>query len=103
MVEVWSWILGYAILFAVVQLAIYLYYVQRGEGTPSATGGRETEDYRRVGDQFDRESPIEDPIDDVERPGSLDDDEHRPCPHCGTPNQTASTIRYCRNCTRSLG
>jgi rubredoxin len=103
MVEVWSWIIGYAVLFAVVQLAIYLYYVQRGEGTPSATGARDADDYQRVGDQLDPEAPIDDATDGVDPSTSFDADEHRQCPHCGTPNQAVSTVRYCRNCTRALG
>lgn len=102
--EVWGWILGYAVLFAVVQLAIYVYYVRRGEGTPSASGVGDAEDVKRVGDRLER-----DPLDDGEFPepeqstDATEDPGTRSCPHCGTPNETVDTVKYCRHCTRSLG
>lgn len=102
--EVWSWIIGYAVLFAVVQLAIYVYYVRQGEGTPSASGVGDADDYQRIGDRIEREPLTDDALDDHDAPARQNDDsETRACPHCGTPNQTVNTIRYCRHCTRSLG
>lgn len=107
--EVWSWILGYAVLFAVVQLAIYAYYVRQGEGTPSASGAGDADDYQHIGDRIEREPLAEDGVNDdaldgPDAPPRRDGDaEMRACPHCGTPNETTGTIRYCRHCTRSLG
>jgi hypothetical protein len=105
MVEVWSWIIGYAVLFAVVQLAIYAYYVRRGEsGDPRANAIGDPEEYAHAGDRAKRKPVVDDDLDDTEparHPGT--DADVRPCPHCGTPNETVSTVKYCRNCTRSLG
>lgn len=105
--EVWSWIIGYAVLFAVVQLAIYAYYVRQGEGAPSASGVGDADDYQRIGDHIDQDRIADDTTDDdplhQDPRANRDDDEMRACPHCGTPNQTVGTIRYCRHCTRSLG
>jgi hypothetical protein len=101
MVEVWNWIIGYAVLFALVQFLIYTYYVRRGNGTASGTGG-DTDDYHAVSDprEPDRIAP-----DDVDTPdaGDLDDDSQRRCPHCGTPNDATPTVKYCQHCTRALG
>jgi len=102
--EVWGWILGYAVLFAVVQLAIYAYYVRRGEGAPSASGVGDAEDVKRVGDRLERDPIDEDDLAEPEPPAAAGDDaEARTCPHCGTPNEAVTTVKYCRHCTRSLG
>lgn len=105
MVEVWSWIIGYAILFAVVQLAIYAYYVRRGEGNPRANAIGDPDEYARAGERLERKPVAEEELDDTEpaqRPRE-DDESVRACPHCGTPNERVSTVKYCRRCTRSLG
>lgn len=109
MADVWSWVIGYAILFAVVQLVIYAYYVRRGESRASATGIADPDDYQHVGERIERDPLVENDVDDPNDLDAVDDDirgrddEVSACPHCGTPNMVASTIRYCRNCTRSLG
>ncbi|NHN42157.1 hypothetical protein G9C85_11035 [Halorubellus sp. JP-L1] len=105
MVEVWSWIIGYAVLFAVVQLAIYAYYVRRGDGRPSASAIGDPDDYPRTGDRVQHD-PVDDPqLDDTDPQTTQHDadDTHRTCPHCGTTNDATATIKYCRICTRSLG
>jgi hypothetical protein len=104
MVEIWSWIIGYAILFAVVQLAIYAYYVRRGEASPRANAIGDPDEYSRVGEPVQRDHVTDDDIDDTDSTlRTSDDDTMQRCPHCGTPNETVSTVRYCRHCTRSLG
>lgn len=103
MVEVWSWIIGYAVLFAVVQLAIYAYYVRRGERNPQASAIGDPEEYARVGDRVHRNHVDEDDLDDDLTRGNPTEEAFRACPHCGTANENVGTIKYCRNCTRSLG
>ncbi|WP_323674724.1 hypothetical protein [Halorubellus sp. PRR65] len=103
MVEVWSWIIGYAVLFAVVQLAIYAYYVRRGDTNPQASAIGDPEEYTRVGDRVQRNHVDEDALDDHDPPTHSNEDTVRACPHCGTPNDRLGTVKYCRNCTRSLG
>ena len=103
MVEVWSWIIGYAVLFAVVQLAIYAYYVRRGERNPQASAIGDPEEYARAGDRVHRNHVDEDDLDDPVPPTNPTEEAFRACPHCGTPNERVGTIKYCRNCTRSLG
>jgi|AntRauTorcE11898_2_1112593.scaffolds.fasta_scaffold01326_7 ribosomal protein S14 len=108
MVEVWSWIIGYAVLFAVVQLAIYAYYVRRGEsGNPRASAIGDPDEYAHAGDRVKHNPTVEDDLDDArpaQRPtDDTDDTDVRACPHCGTPNESIPTVKYCRCCTRSLG
>jgi hypothetical protein len=105
MVEVWSWIIGYAVLFAVVQLAIYAYYVRRGEGgDPRANAIGDPEEYAHAGDRVKRKPVVDDDLDDTEPAQRPTDGRNvRACPHCGTPNESISTVKYCWNCTRSLG
>jgi ribosomal protein S14 len=104
MVDIWGWILGYAILFAVVQLAIYAYYVRRGDARPGASAIGEPDDYSRVGDRVKGDPLVEKDIGDATPPDQApNQDDARACPHCGTVNDTTSTIKYCRHCTRSLG
>ena len=103
MVEVWSWIIGYAVLFAVVQLAIYAYYVRRGETNPQASAIGDPEEYTRVGDRVQRDPVDEDDLADPEPASHASEESVRSCPHCGTPNERLGTVKYCRHCTRSLG
>lgn len=35
--ELWGWLVGYAVLFALLHLVLYYYYVRRGDGDRSST------------------------------------------------------------------
>ncbi|WP_435359588.1 DUF7577 domain-containing protein [Haloarchaeobius sp. DFWS5] len=93
MVEVWNWAVGYLLVFAVLQLAVYLYYVRQNEEA--------------------RSRPLLDgegyPVGDGDGPtrartteGSSAHVGTRPCPHCGAENEPDTTFRYCRECAASL-
>lgn len=90
MASVWDWTIGYLVVFAALQIAVYVYYRRQVDDgpVPDPTGG--------------------DP-DTVERVASnrsvRNDDEgtdSRRCPHCGASNEPDTRYRYCRNCARSL-
>lgn len=109
MVEVWNWIIGYAVLFALVQFLIYAYYARRGNGTASGTGA-DTDEYHGVSDPRDPDHLATDDLDttdafadDPETAADTTEENRRRCPHCGTPNDATPTIKYCQHCTRALG
>lgn len=89
MANVWDWTLGYLVVFAALQLAVYLYYRRRTDDdpTPDPTGGDPAGVERVVANTS---------------VANADADERRRCPHCGATNEADARYRYCRNCTRSL-
>lgn len=92
--DLWGWVIAYAVVFVLVQLLVYVYYLRRGDGAdhsvrPAATG---------------------DPGQYGRRPSTLPDhdadagvEDGRRCPNCGARNEAVSTFSYCRNCAESLG
>ncbi|WP_435347789.1 DUF7577 domain-containing protein [Haloarchaeobius sp. HRN-SO-5] len=90
MASVWNWAIGYLLVFAALQFAVYVYYRRRmdDEASPQGPGGEQP-----TVDQFAARSAFGD-----EATGS----DVRPCPHCGVGNEPDSTFRYCRNCARQL-
>jgi hypothetical protein len=87
---VWNWAIGYLLVFAALQFAVYVYYRRRMDDEPSPRGGGR--EHSSV-DQFGARSALG--TDSTDADG-------RPCPHCGTANDLDSTFRYCRNCARRL-
>ncbi|MCT9094447.1 hypothetical protein [Haloarchaeobius sp. HME9146] len=91
MAEVWDWAIGYLLVFAALQLAVYIYYRRQTDSGPS------------------RAVPEGDGIGFEERAASAPatrrrepTGDSRHCPHCGTPNELDPTFRYCRYCAGDL-
>ncbi|WP_435333947.1 DUF7577 domain-containing protein [Haloarchaeobius sp. TZWWS8] len=91
MTEVWNWAVGYLLVFAVLQLVVYLYYLRRSE-EPRSRPILDGEGYA-VG-----EAPARAPPND--RGGEAEG--ARYCPHCGTENERTTVFRYCWSCAKSL-
>ncbi|MFC4406671.1 DUF7577 domain-containing protein [Haloarchaeobius iranensis] len=89
MANVWDWTLGYLVVFAVLQFAVYAYYRRQvdDDPTPDPAGGDPAGIDRTVANTSVRGSETTD---------------SRRCPHCGASNEPDSRYRYCRNCTKSL-
>ncbi|MFD1647220.1 DUF7577 domain-containing protein [Haloarchaeobius litoreus] len=89
MANVWDWTLGYLVVFAVLQLAVYVYYRRQvdDDPTPDPAGGDPAGVDRVVANTSVRDT------------GATDS---RRCPHCGASNEPDSRYRYCRNCAKSL-
>lgn len=105
--EVWGWVVLYVLLFTLLQLLLYRYLrdedrslLQSAPGRLDASGfddlaGDRFDEYtddRFEGDDHDRSDGTESGLDER--------DDHRRCPHCGSPNDRAYT--FCRNCVNPL-
>ncbi|THE65093.1 hypothetical protein D8Y22_07660 [Salinadaptatus halalkaliphilus] len=104
--ELWGWLIGYVVLFALLHLVLYYVYV-RGEesdsaGTPSfadpnraqSHSSPEPDRYPRTGDEVGDRGPTDD---DREFDG-----ETIRCPHCGARNAADQTYTYCWHCISTL-
>ncbi|WP_267640891.1 DUF7577 domain-containing protein [Haloarchaeobius amylolyticus] len=92
MAEVWDWAIGYLLVFAALQLAVYLYYRRQTDSGAS----RAVPEGDGVGfDERVTSAP-------APRRRESTDGDTRHCPHCGTPNELDAAFRYCRNCAGSL-
>ncbi|MFC4988222.1 MULTISPECIES: DUF7577 domain-containing protein [Saliphagus] len=94
--ELWGWIAGYAVLFALLQAVLYYRYVYRGDGPSTALP--------EAGAADRGSPPVEGsaPGDDREPEPEPDDGETMHCPHCGGPNEIDPSFTYCRHCVSSL-
>ncbi|WP_247730239.1 DUF7577 domain-containing protein [Halovivax limisalsi] len=102
--ELWGWLAGYVLLFALLHLALFYYY------------SRQESDDRRPARALD-DGPLSNvrygaPVDrshtGAERadPSEFDleiEGEAVECPRCGAPNESDSTYTYCWNCISTLG
>ncbi|WP_439027593.1 DUF7577 domain-containing protein [Haloarchaeobius sp. DT45] len=93
MAEVWDWAIGYLLVFAALQLAVYIYYRRQTDSGPS----RAVPD----GDGISLEDRVASAPAAPPRERETDGDA-RHCPHCGTPNELDPTFRYCRHCAEPL-
>ncbi|WP_255192455.1 DUF7577 domain-containing protein [Natronobeatus ordinarius] len=102
--ELWGWLVGYVILFALFHLVLYYVYVRR-EGddgsrspSPSLTDGNGTgAQYASSPDRFAG------PTDDADTDADIEfDGETIRCPHCGLQNEADQTFTYCWNCISTL-
>ncbi len=104
--ELWGWLIGYVLLFALLHLLLYYLYVRRGDsdntGTPSFADPNRASSRSSPGP--DRYPPAPDDSsdpDDLERESELDDEAVR-CRHCGARNSADQTFTYCWNCISTL-
>ena len=92
--ELWAWVAGYLVLFALLHLVLYYVYVRRGEGAPSspfdADGNPSTSGHPTSPEGA---SP---PAREADRPQV--DDEAITCAECGTINEHDPVYTYCHEC-----
>lgn len=103
--ELWGWLIGYVVLFALLHLLLYYIYVRRedseGLQSPSITDPSRTRPYSPPGPDYSRASDgTADPEEREEEPEF--DGEIIRCPHCGVRNNADQTYTYCWNCTSIL-
>ncbi|WP_049920248.1 DUF7577 domain-containing protein [Halobiforma nitratireducens] len=107
--ELWGWLIGYLLLFALLHLILYYVYVRRDDGNSNGdgTGSPSFADPNRAsspsspgpdGYPNSREYDDRDPPDD-ER--DLEGETIR-CPHCGARNAADQTYTYCWHCVSTL-
>ncbi|WP_290815906.1 hypothetical protein [Halovivax sp.] len=106
--ELWGWLAGYVLLFALLHLALYYYYVRRdGDDRPTAPSltdgslagtryGTPTDSSRRGAEDVDGDRRYRDEY-ELDLEGETVD-----CAHCGAPNESDSTFTYCWNCISTL-
>lgn len=100
--ELWGWLVGYVVLFALFHLLLYYFYARRGDDGPpqpsfvdgNGTGARYAP--QSDGGSRSREDP------DIDRDPEVEGETMR-CPHCGTVNERDPVYTYCWNCVSSLG
>lgn len=111
--EVWQWVLVYALLLVVVQVFVYLYLrgedgersfdlseeSERGQGTPSSAAS--SQPYTLHSEQPRNTDPVGSRP-DVHHAVSPDE-EAVVCRHCGARNEREGIYTYCRSCTSQLG
>ncbi|KAB1193095.1 MULTISPECIES: DUF7577 domain-containing protein [Haloferax] len=96
--DVWGWIVIYALGLTLLQLLVYRYLVNGGEPTMSDGTGRDA-------DRMDRyvHPEIAASFDDRSRMGvRTTPTGERICPECGAENEADTTFDLCWNCTRRL-
>ena len=123
--DIWGWIVVYAIALTVLQLLVYRYLSNRGGGTladGSGMFGRDSDaerldyadrslvnDSSSTGPQTDRRSELGTHPEPgnrygapVRQDGPDADVEGRRCPHCAAVNEPDTTFSLCWNCTQRL-
>ncbi|MFC3959002.1 DUF7577 domain-containing protein [Halovivax cerinus] len=105
--ELWGWLVGYVLLFALLHALLYVYYVRRnGDDQPASPS---VADRTLTGVSYG--SPIDDHHlaqsderydDPDEYAVEVDGDVHL-CRTCGAPNDGDTTYTYCWNCLSTLG
>ena len=106
--ELWGWLIGYVVLFALLHLVLYYVYVRSDDG--DNTGSPSFADPDRASSRTspgpDRYPRAVDDIGDPDDPeGDYDlefDGETIRCPHCGVRNEADQTFTYCWNCISML-
>ncbi|WIV68063.1 DUF7577 domain-containing protein [Natrialbaceae archaeon AArc-T1-2] len=98
--ELWGWLVGYVVLFALLHLLLYYAYVRRGsdDGSPMpsfADGNRAGTQYSSSSDGYSGSG------DDTDAEPEFDGETIR-CPHCGVRNDADKTYTYCWNCISTL-
>ncbi|ELY61361.1 hypothetical protein C491_00847 [Natronococcus amylolyticus DSM 10524] len=104
--ELWGWLVGYVVLFALLHLLLYYVYVRREDGdgvqSPSvADPGRGQSHSSPGSDGYHSASDGVGDTDDGEVDADIDGETIR-CPHCGTRNDADQTFTYCWNCVSGL-
>ncbi|AGB14905.1 hypothetical protein Halru_0259 [Halovivax ruber XH-70] len=105
--ELWGWLVGYVLLFALLHVVLYYYYVRRENdeqpASPSLSEGSLTG--VRYGTPIDDRagSGLDEGIDDPDDYAVDLDGEIQTCRTCGAPNDADATYTYCWNCLSTLG
>jgi hypothetical protein len=121
--DIWGWIVVYAVGLTVLQLLVYRYLLNNGGsmtrrvGTPFREDDRDASWSNGPGSNPSRKGPTSGPGDDVERDSTStpaldarsyvdartpDDAGDRRCPHCGAENEPDEAFSHCWNCARAL-
>ncbi|SIS12009.1 DUF7577 domain-containing protein [Natronorubrum thiooxidans] len=106
--ELWGWLIGYVVLFALLHLLLYYVYVRGEDGdnarSPSFADPDRVRPHTPTGpDHYPRSSDDVDDPEDLEDDRDLEfDEETIRCPHCGVRNEADQTFTYCWNCISSL-
>jgi hypothetical protein len=100
--ELWGWLVGYVLLFALLHLLLYYVYARREDGdrvqSPSVTDPGRAQSGASFGQ--DRYVPDGEGAGD-HAPSDIDGETIR-CPHCGTYNEADRTFTYCWSCVSAL-
>ncbi|NGM68171.1 hypothetical protein G6M89_03945 [Natronolimnobius sp. AArcel1] len=114
--ELWGWLIGYVVLFALLHLGLYYVYVRRENGhtgshepdrSQSPSFGDPNRAQPRAAPRADRyphrpeEYGDRDDPDEPSLERSLDGETIR-CPHCGATNEADPTFTYCWHCISML-
>ncbi|MFU8868766.1 hypothetical protein [Natronococcus sp.] len=104
--ELWGWLVGYVVLFALLHLLLYYVYVRRedGDGVQSPSVADPGRGQSRSSPGSDRYSSSPDGVGDTDE-GEAETDvdgETIRCPHCGSRNDADRTFTYCWNCISGL-
>ena len=96
--DVWGWIVIYALGLTILQLLVYRYLVDGGEPTMGDGSARNADHGDRyahpeIAVPFDERSSV-----GVQRTPTGE----RICPSCGAENESDATFELCWNCTRRL-
>lgn len=106
--ELWGWLAGYVVLFALLHLLLYYVYARNDDGDNAGSPSLADPDRGRSRtspgpDRYPRAS------DDLGDPDDAEDDRDREfegetvrCPHCGVRNESDQTFTYCWNCISTL-
>ncbi|MFC6716628.1 hypothetical protein ACFQGT_01960 [Natrialbaceae archaeon GCM10025810] len=102
--ELWGWLVGYVVLFALLHVLLYYFYVRRTGDDRTAQAALAGPDrlgaHTTSSDRFTRSDEVGDPEELEER---LEfDGETITCPHCGARNEADPTFTYCWNCISAL-
>ena len=100
--ELWGWLIGYVVLFALLHLVLYYVYVRRNDegvqtspfGDRNYSGSSSPSHVDRYPERSDDGRP------DRPRP-DIEGDAVR-CAHCGVDNEPDQTFTYCWNCITPL-
>ncbi|APW97478.1 hypothetical protein CHINAEXTREME_06700 [Halobiforma lacisalsi AJ5] len=104
--ELWGWLIGYLVLFALLHLILYYVYVRRdgdgdGAGTPSFADPNRASSPSSPGPDSYPSSREVDEFDAPDEDRDLEGETIR-CPHCGAHNASDQAYTYCWHCVSTL-
>ncbi|MCU4927070.1 hypothetical protein OB905_13960 [Halobacteria archaeon AArc-dxtr1] len=102
--EIWGWLIGYAVLFALLHLGLYYVYVRRSDdehqGTPALSSPKQASPDPSKSGGSHHTGRFSDP---GEFEGSLEfDGETIECGYCGARNESDPVFDRCWNCVSTL-
>ncbi|WP_247002622.1 DUF7577 domain-containing protein [Halosolutus gelatinilyticus] len=106
--ELWGWLIGYVVLFALLHVVLYYVYVRREDGEspspPSFADPDRASSYSSPGpDRYPRATDDARDVEPEGRASALElEGETIRCPHCGVRNAADQTFTYCWNCVSAL-